>query len=31
MAWIQRPDEDAGGWLLGLAFLAFLWGVLVRR
>jgi predicted unusual protein kinase regulating ubiquinone biosynthesis (AarF/ABC1/UbiB family) len=31
MVWVQRPDEDAGGWLLGLAVLAFLWGVLVRR
>jgi hypothetical protein len=28
MVWVQRPDEAAGGWLLGLASLAFLWGVM---
>jgi predicted unusual protein kinase regulating ubiquinone biosynthesis (AarF/ABC1/UbiB family) len=31
LVWVQRPDEPAGVWLLGLALLAFLWGVLVRR
>jgi predicted unusual protein kinase regulating ubiquinone biosynthesis (AarF/ABC1/UbiB family) len=31
LVWVQRPDEPAGAWLLGLALLAFLWGVLVRR
>jgi predicted unusual protein kinase regulating ubiquinone biosynthesis (AarF/ABC1/UbiB family) len=31
MVWLERPDEPAGAWLLGLALLAFLWGVLVRR
>lgn len=31
MAWLERPEEPAGAWLLGAAVLAFLWGVLVRR
>jgi len=31
MVRLERPGEPAGGWLLGFALLAFLWGVLVRR
>lgn len=31
MVSIDRPEEPAGLWLLGLSALAFLWGVLVGR